>query len=134
VTAGLQGATGSLAGGVRVRNAGGRACTVEGRPRVAILSAGRPLPLRRIAARPDWQGQLVPAGYPQVVLEPGDVADVRVSWSNWCGAKPRPPLSISVVLPHGAGRLGAALEAGTPRCDQRSAPSTLAVQPFMPEF
>ena len=92
-TAGLIGATGSLAGTVGVKNLGQTACTVAGRPSVRILGGGRVLAVRELAQMPEWDGQLVPKGYPRLVVEPGDTVDIRLFWSNWCGG-PTGPLSL----------------------------------------
>ena len=132
-TAGLIGATGSLLGTVGVENIGSAPCTVAGRPRVRILGAGRVLPVRQLAVPPDWGGQLVPKGFPRLLVGPGETVDVRLGWSNWCGGATG-RLALVLDLPGGGGRLTVRLPRSTPRCDSRAAGSSVGVQPFMPEF
>ena len=132
-TAGLQGATGSLAGVIGIKNVSAKPCTVTGRPRLKLLGDGHDLRVRQVPIPPSWNGQLVPKGYPRLLVGPGDSVEARVFWSNWCGGATG-PLSLSIDLPHGAGRLTAPLEPGTPRCDAPRSASTIRVEPFRPTF
>jgi hypothetical protein len=75
----------------------------------------------------------VPKGYPRLLVGPGGSVEARVFWSNWCGGATG-PLSLSIELPGGAGRLTAPLEPGTPRCDAPRSVSTIRVEPFRPTF
>jgi len=132
-TAGLQGATGSLAGAIGVKNVGAKACTVTGRPRLKLLGNGHDLRVREVPIPPSWNGQLVPKGYPRLLIGPGESVEARVFWSNWCGGATG-PLSLSIELPGGAGRLTAPLQPGTPRCDAPRSASTIQVEHFRPTF
>jgi hypothetical protein len=132
-TASLQGATGSLAGAVGVKNMSAKPCTVTGRPRLRLLGDGHDLHVRQVPIPPSWNGQLVPKGYPRLLLGPGDSVEARVFWSNWCGGATG-SLSLSIALPQGAGRLTAPLDPGTPRCDVPRSASTIRVEPFRPTF
>jgi hypothetical protein len=132
-SAGLQGATGSLIGAVTIENVGRTACTVEGRPRISVLAGGRPLSVHELPKPPSWDGQLVPAGYPRLLVTPRGRVEARVFWSNWCG-RATGSLTVLVDLPHRAGSLTTPLAAGTPSCDNPQTPSTLRVEPFIPVF
>jgi uncharacterized protein DUF4232 len=126
----LQGATGSLVGGVTLLNAGTRPCALVGRPAVSF---GAPA-----AARAKWRVKRLAASTapPDVLadppgslraLRPGKSASVTVYWSNWCGP---PPRALRLALASGT-TIAIAL-ARAPRCDAPQAPSTVAVGPFMP--
>jgi hypothetical protein len=132
-TAGLQGATGSFAGVIAIKNMSTKPCTVMGRPRLRLLGNGHDLHVRQVPIPPSWNGQLVPKSYPRLHVGPGDSVEARVFWSNWCGGATG-PLSLSIELPGGAGRLTAPLQPGTPRCDAPRSASTIRVEPFRPTF
>jgi hypothetical protein len=124
-TAGWEGATGSLAGWVRLTSRDRAGCRLRGYPAIQLLDQHhRALPTRAGRAG----GQVTP-----VLLRPGTAATVTFVWSNWCG--PRPGLlGLRVTLP-GGGSLVPAVEAGTPRglaarCDAAGAPSSLSRGPF----
>jgi hypothetical protein len=133
-TAALQGASGSMAGGIRVRNRGGRACRLGGRPRAALRTRrGRVLVARHQAAAVFTPFKAVD------VLAPGRSAFAFVQWSNWCGHRPASGparyvrrLVLDIALGSGA-RLRVPLRTGQPRCDSPGAPSVLAVSPFARE-
>ena len=123
--ASLQGATGSLLGGLQVMNVGQRACTLPERPTVRISWAGKTLNVRRVelAARPVRLR----------LLKPGAKAYAALQWSNWCGddfGLFRPRLLVTL------GRLPSVLrvelhgQVTAPRCDSSYSPSTLAVGRF----
>ena len=136
----LQGATGSLVGGVDFRNAGPSSCALVGHPTVAFVGAA--------AAQERWQVQLLAASPapPDVLadppgslraLAPGKSASVALFWSNWCGpgAAPTgspgtPPDALSFGL--GSGTMVVVPLTRAPRCDAPQDPSTLSVGPFAP--
>jgi Domain of unknown function (DUF4232) len=125
-TAGWQGATGSLAGWVRVTSRAGPSCALGGYLAIQLLDAqGRALPTRTGRA---GRGQVTP-----VLVGPGVAATVAFVWANWCGPRPG-RLGVRVTLP-GGGTLVPAIEAGTPRgltarCDAPGAGSVLSRGPF----
>src|SRR5207302_4763273 len=53
-TAGLQGATGSLAGVIGIKNVSAKSCTVTGRPRLKLLGNGHDLRVRQVPIPPSW--------------------------------------------------------------------------------
>jgi hypothetical protein len=129
-TAGWEGATGSLAGWVRVTSRAGASCSLRGYPAIQLLDQqGRALPTRTGRA---GRSQVTP-----VLVRPGTAATVTFVWRNWCA--PRPGLlGLRVTLP-GGGSVVPAVEAPTPRelaprCDAPGAPSTLSRGPFAPQL
>ena len=121
-SAGLQGATQSLAGGATITNTGSSSCSLPRlRPIVRISLEGRTLPIReqpfpyRIA-----RGRHVD------VLMPGEQATILMQWWNWCGKTG----SATMTLQFGHGlRLVAPQRLGEPACigTGRSPSSTLYV-------
>jgi hypothetical protein len=126
-----QGATGSLVGGITIVNRGPTACAVSGRPGVVIRGSNGNI--ARTIERPARAFEGAPVG--TTVLVPGQRAFVFVLWMNFCD-RIRPPLSLVVMLPRGAGHLVApvARPAGTARCNVPDTPSSLAVGPFDPAY
>lgn len=129
----LQGATGSLVGGVNLTNRSGKACSLVGRPRISFPGATARWRAKPIARQKlPYAVLLDPVGSLRA-LAPGKTATVTIWWSNWCprgaGAAVR-PVAIRLGLPGGTAvpltsRVG-------PRCDQPSAPSLVSVSPFQP--
>jgi hypothetical protein len=129
-TAGWEGATGSLAGWVRVTSRARASCRLGGYPTIQLLDQqGRALPTRTGRA---GRGQVT-----GVLVRPGTAATVAFVWRNWCGPNPG-RLGLRVTLP-GRGSLVPAVQAGAPReltarCDAPGAPSTLSRGPFAPQL
>jgi hypothetical protein len=129
-TAGWEGATGSLAGWVRVTSRAGASCRLGGFPAIQLLDQqGRALPTRT--------GRAGGSRVTGVLVRPGTAATVTFVWSNWCGPNPG-RVGLRVTLP-GGGTLLPAVQAGTPRglvarCDAPGAPSTLSRGPFAPQL
>jgi hypothetical protein len=134
-TAGWQGATGSMAGGIGVTNVSSTACVLDGPPRGVVIRAGtKALATAYTADEHASLGGAPPPG--PGLLEPGDAGGWWLVWMNWCGPN-LVPTSIDVTLPDGSGPVVAVPDAavsgamnGTPRCDVRGSPSTLAVTAF----
>jgi hypothetical protein len=103
----LQGATGSLRGGVFVRNRG-RTCT--------FATTGADVRGRAFATGVDW------APSRNSILPAGRAVWVPVVWRNWCGG----PLTSFTLHLRGGGTLAMrAIDA--PRCDAPSRPTDLKV-------
>jgi hypothetical protein len=122
----LQGATGGLAGELRVTNIGARACTLPERPTVRITWAGTTLVVRRV--------QLAASPAPLRVLRPGAKAGALLQWRNWCGTLPaqfRPRLLVTLGTVRGSLRVELSDPVTAPRCDSRYEPSTLAIGRFV---
>jgi hypothetical protein len=136
----LQGATGSLVGGVELTNAAATACSLLGRPGIAFTGAAAAAShwrVRAIARLPEPLDVLADPPGSLRALQPGRSASVTLFWSNWCGPGSQ-PTGASGTPPAG---LELRLESGTsvavplaraPRCDAQQHPSTLSVAPFTP--
>jgi hypothetical protein len=123
----LQGATGMMAGAIRLRNVSSIRCTLGARPRVMIMTvSGKLLRTREHALR--W-------GRPVSTAPPRATVELHLNWSNWCrswsartGGERR--LLVRIRLTTGT-RLWARMRTGRPRCDQPSAGSMLFVSHFL---
>ena len=118
----LNGANGSLLGGVRVTNRTGKPCSVAGLPRgrLSVATKQHYVTVRRLA------GGGLPGSGPATVLRSGGSATTYMQWWNWCRkTTPR----IVLMLPRSGGKLRLRPH-GTPRCDARGELSTLVVTPF----
>jgi hypothetical protein len=138
----LQGATGSLVGGVDLTNRSRRRCALLGRPRASFLGPAALATKRSVVAAP------VPRAPPDVLadppgslraLAPGKTAAASLVWSNWCGpgstpagGPGTPPRALALDLASGA-RVVVPL-ARAPRCDDPHSASRLAVGPFVPAW
>ena len=136
----LQGATGSLVGGVSLRNVGRGACSLLGWPAVSFVGAAAAAAkwrVMRAAAQPQRIDLLADPPGSLRALEPGKSVGVTLWWSNWCGPASRPasgpgapPKALVLSL---AGKTTIRIPvAHAPRCDQPQAPSTLSVGPYQP--
>lgn len=110
----FQGATGSIAGGVRLANTSRTVCSLPtGVPRVRIFWHGKALPAKEVG------GMSVSGETPVHVLEPGATAFVYMQWSGWCGYPPETK-TIRPVFRLRLGRLAVdatAQQMSTPRCN-----------------
>lgn len=126
----LQGATGSLVGGIRLRNASTSACALVGHPRISIVGSASHLSrwrVERIPASPQPLDVIADPPGSLRALAPGKSAAVTIYWSNWCGARPD---GFELALAAGTRLL--VPFAGAPRCDAAQYPSKLEVAPFAP--
>jgi hypothetical protein len=125
---GLQGATGSLAGGVSLRNRAGTPCSLRRRVEVRFLDGSDPAGVRltRFAPQRLEPGVAMPS---LRALGPGESAFVPIWWSNWCGEPS--PTRLGLRLPSGD-VIELALGTGAPRCDAPGSPSLLGVGPVEP--
>ena len=119
----LNGATGSLLGGVRVTNRTGKACSIAGLPKARL--AGVHKMHYATVFHLGGRGGL-PGSGPAKILHSGWSATTYMQWWNWCG-KRRP--TIVLVLPRKGGTLRLKPQ-GTPRCDAPRSVTTLVVTPF----
>jgi hypothetical protein len=136
----LQGATGSLVGGITLLNAGATACSLVGRPSFSFTGAAaaaerwRVKKLAASSAPPDVLAD--PPGSLRA-LQPGKSAGIQLFWSNWCGpgavatgASGAPPDAIVLGLASGT-RISVRVTQA-PRCDAPQYPSTVSVGPLTP--
>jgi hypothetical protein len=133
----LQGATGSLVGGVDLTNDGRRACALLGRPVVSFVGATEPVMVLAAAPQAGLDDALLDPPGSLRALAPGKTAAVTLWWSNWCGRGANaggrggaPPRAIRLGLPGGTAVVLPLRRAS--RCDDPHAPSTIQVGPFQP--
>jgi hypothetical protein len=141
VAAGVLGAD-SFVGAVFIANRGTASCTLRGNPELVLLA--------KDGSRLDVKYALVTsASAPALVVVPpsqlredangvvGIGASAPLQWTNYCDDGL--PAAFRITLPEGGGVVdgtfidlaGKAIAVfGTPRCDDASGPSTLAVYPF----
>jgi hypothetical protein len=142
VAAGVLGAD-SFVGAVFIANRGTASCTLRGNPELVLLA--------KDGSRLDVKYAMVTAGVgaPMLVVVPvsqlredpngvvGIGASAPLQWTNYCDD--RLPAAFRLTLPEGGGVFdGTFIDLtgktiavyGTPRCDDASGPSTLAVYPF----
>jgi Protein of unknown function (DUF4232) len=126
----LQGATGTLVGGVDLRNAGASPCALLGRPQISFTggaAANEPWRVKKIARSPEPLEVLADPLGSLRALAPGKSARITLYWSNWCGT---PPDELRIRLADRSSLVVPLAQA--PRCDLPQDPSLLAVAPFTP--
>jgi hypothetical protein len=138
----LQGATGSLVGGVDLTNAGSSPCSLRGWPRVSFTGAAAATTrsrIKRIARLPVPPDVIADPRGSMRALGPGKSAHVSLVWSNWCGPGSQPaggsgtpPAGIRIGFASGTSLVVPVAHA--PRCDAPEDPSTLSVRPFTPTW
>ena len=135
----LQGATGSLVGGVDLLNAGARACSLLGWPTVSFTGppTGARWTVKRLAAPLAPPDELADPPGSLRALQPGKSATVSLWWSNWCDATSTPaggpgkfPQALELGLASGTAVVVPV--AGAPRCDAPQDPSLVSIGPFEP--
>jgi hypothetical protein len=133
----LQGATGSLVGGVDLTNDGPRACALLGRPVVSFAGATEPVMVLAAAPQTGRDDALLDPPGSLRALAHGKTASVTLWWSNWCGRGATaggrggvPPRAIRLGLPGGTAVVLPLRRAS--RCDDPHAQSTIQVGPFQP--
>ena len=130
----FEGAAGSRDGTIDLENASGGTCTLSGTPVVTVTDSDLRVidGVTVLDGAPGWkaQGGPEPDGWPVVTLASGDVASVRVGWSNWCN-KDLPLLRLTDNAGNEIALLGP--DAGSvPPCNGPDLPSTIEVGPFEP--
>ena len=124
----LQGATGSLIGGIALRNAGSAPCSLVGPPQVSFAGAAAARSqIKHLGRSPQPPDVLADPPGSLRALAPGKSAGVNLIWSNWCGP---PPAGFAIGL--GGGTTLVVPVAQAPRCDAPQSPSLLSVAPFTP--
>lgn len=129
----LQGAGGSLFGGIRARNMSAFPCLLRGRPRITLrYSDGRSVRTTEGKAPPFWrlEGRPRPREWPLVRVPHEGLAQSTIALQNWCGP-PDQRVRFRIELPSTGGVIP--LEARVRlRCDLPAEPVTLRVGPFEP--
>jgi hypothetical protein len=137
VDASLEGAMGSVLGGILVSNYSSTKCTLTGYPSVALVGADLATITSGYEVRrtePQWKADHLakPARWPVVTLRPGAAASVRFQWSNWCGSGSDASPFLKIRIP-GSGRAPVnGMDGVQPPCNGRGVPSTISIGPFEP--
>jgi len=118
-----QGATGSLAGWVVLRNVGAP-CSLLGPPQ---LSFDAPQTVVSKAGAPGPSTNGIPPRFSLRAIPGRGRIGFTFWWSNWCGPAPD---EMHVSLPGGGGQVEVA-ERGAPRCDSPNDPSTISASRFV---
>lgn len=149
LTDGLQGATGSIMGGLIFTNTSSHSCYLDDYPQVQLQNGnGQILPLDYAnfclpctdpnSTSQQRQATVTALGQQKIVLQPNEQAIVTVVWRNWCGKTDLSGLQFVVTLPHNAGKLttpayNVARQVPldiAPRCDAPDAGSSLSIGSF----
>ena len=133
----LEGATGSLAGGIFITNVGTVPCVLIGPPSTVELRSEHGALDVELRIYRSLRADNSEAA-PPVLLEPGGKAESFVLWSNWCAGE-LSNLEMLVTLPDGNRPIVTVPESiqgtgpvTTPRCDNPAAKSGLGVFAFRP--
>jgi hypothetical protein len=136
----LQGATGSLVGGVNLLNTSSAPCSLLGWPTVSFTGAAAasvPLQVRQLPRSPEPPDVLADPVGSLRALAPGKSASAWLWWSNWCGpgsvpagSPGTPPDGLELVFQGGSSLIVPLAQA--PRCDAPQAPSSLQLGPYAP--
>jgi hypothetical protein len=136
----LQGATGSLVGGVELTNAGSTPCSLLGWPQLSFTGAAAASTrwqIKRVARSPQPPDVVADPLGSLRALAPGKTASVSLFWSNWCapgnpggGNLSAPPDGLRITFVNRSSLVVPLAHA--PRCDGAQAPSILSVAPFTP--
>jgi hypothetical protein len=128
------------AGTITLRNTGGRACRLTGRPGVRIVGAPYAVAQhqQRLPTVAPTFPDIRPPANTLLALRPQQTAALGIEWSNWCPPRPRTPgtpqaapRSVRVTLPANGGAIGVDYDA-VPDCTTPGQPSTIGVRPFAP--
>ncbi|HEY4349364.1 MAG TPA: DUF4232 domain-containing protein [Gaiellaceae bacterium] len=120
-TVSLQGATGSMLGGVLLRNTGRSTCALLGPPSLELYDhAGHRLRLRAL-------GRIALSGVRALALPPHSSAAIEIALFNAC--QPRPGSHLAVVLGRPTGRIELPIGAEG-RCDRPSLPPGYSIGPL----
>jgi hypothetical protein len=133
----MQGAAGSRDGAIVLTNLSGESCRVHGTPAITLLDQNLNAVNSGLSfgsSPPGWvvNGSPKPAGWPVVTLAPGDVASVRIGWSNWCHAGPAPLWRVTIPGGGTVDVINGMDSVSPPPCNGPGRPSTIAVGPFEP--
>ena len=136
----VQGAGGTLVGGIAVRNTGEDACSLTGRASARLVGGTAPETRWRVLAmkaQPWNTGPIVASLASVRAIEPGHQAWVALFWSNWCPAGTRlttsgePPKALLLGLPADR-ELRFPIRGFVSRCDAPRSASRLGIAPFRP--
>jgi hypothetical protein len=138
-TGSMEGAAGSRDGAVQLTNLSDATCTLTGTPTVTVLDPNQQPISTGVtfgSTPPGWDANArpTPAGWPVVTLAPGDIASVRVSWSNWCPQGRAAPLWQLTIPGSGSVDVTGFDALDPPPCNGAGLGSTIDVGPFEPNL
>lgn len=111
---------GAVSGAFQLRNQSLSACSLRGRPELALFDGtGKPLPVRVLAAKDV-----------RVRLRPERTTKVPFEWRNWCRPSFPATVRIELRLPNGGGVIDVHTQTGRPSCEAPKRPSTASLGPF----
>lgn len=120
------GATGSIALGVTLVNTSKSLCAMEGTPQVALTANGQTLDVQMLQAPADQ----TPPAPATLTVAPGESVIAILIWRNYCGETLPGGPTIRLTLGTGE-KLDIRADAyAVPRCDVKTEPSTLTVNPY----
>ena len=133
-TPALEGAMGSREGSIELKNVSVDTCTLEGTPTLTLLdgtgvSIDSGITFDKVDATWVVNDAPRPDGWPVVTLAGGEHADVRFSWSNWCGD---PGVYWRLALPAGGTMEVEPGRDGVPPCNGPGQPSVIEIGPVEP--
>ena len=125
--AAFQGGGGAEEGGVALRNIARHACLLSGRATIDFVVGGGALPLPvRVSVGRATDGRVRDRA---VLLTSGQRAFVHARWSNWCGQRYQ-HVTVRLWLQSVEPRVRVREAISTPRCDEASSPSRVAIGPY----
>jgi hypothetical protein len=125
----MQGAVGTRYGIIKFTNSTDTACVLQGRPQIELLDSRQ----QRLSVRKDAiQSANVDS---KVTLQPGQQANLRFRWSNWCQKVPNNEIKFVVTLPDNQEQVPVVLPDApeyhdAPPCNGPGSPSVLSVDVF----
>ena len=126
-----EGATGALAGTIKITNKNLHPCILDSTPEISIRNQeGISMPVSQIKMQ---------CKIPQpVILKYKTASNVFFVWRNWCVEKSSEPINLFIKLPHnGEIVIAPAIDSNGkplsdyPRCDNPESSSTISVSPFL---
>jgi Protein of unknown function (DUF4232) len=132
-----EGAMGSRYFTIVVTDVSDTTCTLQGTPAITLLDGNLNAITSGVefgSAPAGWQANALPKppGWPVVKLRPGDVANVRVQWSNWCPQDRAAPTWQLAVPGDGSVDVSGSELQPPPPCNGAGQPSSVEVGPFEP--
>ena len=130
----LEGAMGSREGSIALKNVSVDTCTLEGTPTLTLLDGSgvtidSGITFDKVEATWVVNDAPRPDGWPVVTLAGGEHADVRFSWSNWCGD---PSVYWRLALPAGGQMEVYPGPEALPPCNGPGQPSVIEIGPVEP--
>jgi Protein of unknown function (DUF4232) len=132
-----EGAMGSRYFTIVVTDVSDTPCTLQGTPAITLLDGNMSAITSGVSfgsGPAGWQSNALPKppGWPVVKLRPGDVANVRIQWSNWCPQGRAGPTWQFAVPADGSIDVNGSDLQPPPPCNGAGQPASVHVGPFEP--